>query len=333
MYNTPFHHTDLSKYSFLVTGGAGFIGSNIVEYLVKYNAGKIRILDNLATGFLENISPFIKLPNVEFIHDDITNVDACKRACNNINFILHQAALGSVPRSIKDPIATHLVNSTGFLNILVAAKDAGVKRIVYASSSSVYGDSKSLPKIESQIGVALSPYAVSKLSNELYADVFHKVYNLEIIGLRYFNVFGPKQSPRGEYAAAIPLFINATLNDQPPFINGDGEQTRDFTFIENAVQANIKAVLSENKNAINQVFNVAVGENISINSLFNILKQSSGTNINAMHREARAGDIRNSLADISKAKELLEYSPTVKIKEGLKITLKWFEENYSNIKA
>ena len=329
MYSKPFHQADLNKLSFLVTGGAGFIGSNIVEYLVKYNTGKIRILDNLATGSIQNIEPFLNLPNVEFIQGDITDEKTCTEACQNIDYVLHQAALGSVPRSIKDPIATNNVNSTGFLNILVAAKEANVKRVVYASSSSVYGDSPKLPKVEAEIGKPLSPYAVSKLTNELYADVFHKVYGMEIIGLRYFNIFGPKQSPQGEYAAAIPLFINAVLNQQSPYINGDGEQTRDFTFVENAVQANIRSALSDNKEAINQVFNVAVGENTSINNLFQLLNEFARTNVKSVHRADRPGDVRNSLADISKATRLIGYVPTAKLKEGLKITLEWFERVYS----
>jgi UDP-N-acetylglucosamine 4-epimerase len=332
MYNTAFHKKDISKDSFLVTGGAGFIGSNLVEYLVKYNAGKIRILDNLATGFRQNIEPFLSLPNVEFIEGDITDLKICETACKNIHYVFHEAALGSVPRSIENPIATNLVNVNGFLNMLVASRNAKVKRFVYASSSSVFGDSKVLPKVEDNIGKPLSPYAVSKLVNEQYADVFAKTYNMQIIGLRYFNIYGPNQSPNGAYAAAIPLFMEKLINNQSPFINGDGEQTRDFTFVENAVQANIKAMFTENDKALTQLFNIACGENITINQLFEIIKKYSGASVTATHREERAGDIKDSLADISKARNLLGYEPGIKTDEGLKITLEWFKK-YLAVKA
>ncbi|MBL7892954.1 MAG: SDR family oxidoreductase [Bacteroidia bacterium] len=328
MYNTPFHTTDISKNSFLVTGGAGFIGSNIVEYLLKFNAGKVVVLDNLSTGFEENIKPYISSSNFKFINGDICNLGDCAKACEGISYIFHQAALGSVPRSIKNPLATNEVNVNGFLNMLVAARDKGVKRFVYASSSSVYGDSKQTPKTEENIGNALSPYAVSKRTNELYGNVFAHNYNMEIIGLRYFNIFGPRQNPKGEYAAAIPLFMDALLKNQSPYINGDGEQSRDFTFVENAVQANIKAMFASNKDALGQVYNIAVGEKISVNSLFNILKELSGTSVNAMHREDRVGDVRNSLADISKAKRLIGYEPQIKMQEGLKTTLNWFSKYF-----
>ncbi|NQX99447.1 MAG: NAD-dependent epimerase/dehydratase family protein, partial [Flavobacteriales bacterium] len=245
MYDTPFHTQDISKSTFLITGGAGFIGSNIVEYLMKYNAGKIVVLDNLSNGYLSNIEQFINQSNFKFIEGDITDLETCKSAMNGIDYISHQAALGSVPRSIENPLATHQANATGFLNVLTAAKDSNVKRIVFASSSSVYGDSKELPKIEENIGRQLSPYAVSKHTKELYAKVFADVYGLDVIGLRYFNIFGPNQNPSGPYAAAIPLFMDAILKNESPYINGDGEQSRDFTFVENAVQANIKALFSE----------------------------------------------------------------------------------------
>lgn len=327
MYNTLFHTNNISKNSFLVTGGAGFVGSNIVEYLLKYNAGKVVVLDNLSTGFEENIKDYSGLPNFKFIKGDICNLDDCKAACYSIDFVFHQAALGSVPRSIKSPIATNNVNVNGFLNMLLSARDAGIKRIVYASSSSVYGDSKELPKVESRIGNALSPYAVSKCTNELYANVFAQNYSMQVIGLRYFNIFGPRQNPKGEYAAAIPLFMEALLKNQSPFINGDGEQSRDFTFVENAVQANVKAMFTENEEALGQVYNVAVGEKKSINDLFNSLKNLANTKVDAIYRENRIGDIRDSLADISKAKILLGYNPNVKMEEGLKITIDWFK-NY-----
>jgi UDP-N-acetylglucosamine 4-epimerase len=326
VYDQPFHSEDISKYRFLVTGGAGFIGSNIVEYLLRYNAGKVVALDNLATGFRDNIEAFSSRKNFQFIEGDICNVDTCHEACKGIDFVLHQAALGSVPRSIQNPLATHTVNSTGFLNVLVAARDAGVKRIVYASSSSVYGDSPELPKVEERIGKPLSPYAVSKLTNELYAAIFGTTYNMEIIGLRYFNIFGPKQNPAGEYAAAIPLFIDGLMQNKAVFINGDGEQTRDFTFVENAVQANIRAAFSKHPSAPGGIFNIAVGEKISVNSLFFTLKKLSGSSLDPSYRASRQGDVRDSLADISKAAEVLDYKPSVKVEQGLAQTLQWFRQ-------
>ena len=325
MYSNPFHTNDLSNKTFLVTGGAGFIGSNLVEYLLKYHAKKVVVLDNLATGFEENIKPYLSSPNFQFIKGDICNLDDCHKSCAGIDYVFHQAALGSVPRSIQNPIATHNVNATGFINVLIAARDAKVKRIVYASSSSVYGDSKNLPKVESQIGKQLSPYAVSKMTNELYGEIFSKTYHMEIIGLRYFNIFGPRQNPKGEYAAAIPLFINAFLQNQAPSLNGDGEQTRDFTFVENAVQANVKAMFAEQIITQGTIFNIAVGERVSLNQLIDILKKLIGTNIKQTYREERLGDVRDSLADISKAKTSIDYYPEIKIEEGLKRTLSWFK--------
>ena len=324
MSQPVFHTVDLSKYSFLVTGGSGFIGSNIVEYLIKHNAGKVRVIDNLSTSKIDNLKPFLSLPNFELIEKNINDFDNCEKACSGIDYVLHQAALGSVPRSIQFPLATHANNATGFLNMINAARLAGVKRFVYASSSSVYGDSQALPKREDEIGKPLSPYAVSKLTNELYARVFANVYNMPIIGLRYFNVFGPNQSPDGMYAAVIPLFIHALMKNEAPLIDGDGEQSRDFTFVENAVQANIKALFTENKEALNNIYNVAVGERVSINQLFDIIAELTSSKIRPSYREPRAGDIRNSLADISKAKTLLGYDPQVFVKEGLTRTLKWF---------
>jgi UDP-N-acetylglucosamine/UDP-N-acetylgalactosamine 4-epimerase len=325
MYDKPFHKIEIANNTFLVTGGAGFIGSNIVEYLLKHKAKKVVVLDNLATGFIENVNLFSSLENFQFIKGDICNPDDCIKACSGIDYVFHQAALGSVPRSIKNPIATHNVNSTGFLNILLAARDAKVKRVVYASSSSVYGDSKILPKVEHQIGKQLSPYAVSKMTNELYGEIFAKTYSMEIVGLRYFNIFGPRQNPQGEYAAAIPLFINAILNNEQPAINGDGEQTRDFTFVANAVQANIKAMFAELKNTQGDVFNIAVAERVSLNNLIDIIKKLTGSSIQPLYRAERAGDIRDSLADISKAKTILGYDPEYKIENGLKLTLEWFK--------
>lgn len=329
MYEKAFHKEPLNDKNFLITGGAGFIGSNLVEYLMKHKAGKVRVLDNLSTGNYDNISEFESNTSFEFIKGDITNYQDCEKACKGIDIILHQAALGSVPRSIENPIATNAANITGFVNMLVACKEAGVKRFVYAASSSTYGDSKKLPKVEDEIGLPLSPYAVTKYTNELYAKVFGEIYNMEIIGLRYFNIFGPKQNPDGPYAAVIPCFARDIINDIPVTIHGDGEQTRDFTFIKNAVQANIKAGLVDNSVAINQVYNIAAGDRTSINQIFESLKQKSGKNIEAKHTPSRAGDVRDSLADISKAQKLLGYNPDVKVPEGLEITFDWFQKTIS----
>ncbi|MBS4012189.1 MAG: SDR family oxidoreductase [Bacteroidetes bacterium] len=332
MYKTPFHTKDISKNSFLVTGGAGFIGSHIVEYLIKYNAGKVKVLDNFSTGFKANLQPFINLSNFELIEGDIRDFKTCNESCRDVDYVLHQAALGSVPRSIKDPISTNEANVTGFLNILKASQENNVKRFIYASSSSVYGDSPHLPKKEDNIGSPLSPYAASKRVDELYAEVFALNYKLSVVGLRYFNIFGPRQSPSGPYAAAIPLFIFAMLNNESPFINGDGEQSRDFTFVENAVQANIKALFADISIAGN-IFNIACGERTTINDLFNIIRTASGTHtIEPIYRDTRDGDVLHSLADISKAEKLLGYKPQVDIKKGLEITLNWFKENYSHQK-
>ncbi|MDX5346061.1 MAG: SDR family oxidoreductase [Hymenobacteraceae bacterium] len=327
MYEQIFHTKPLDNLTFLVTGGAGFIGSNLVEYLLKHGVKKVRVLDDFSNGFRKNVREFENDSRFEMMEGDIRNLETCRQACEGVDVVLHEAALGSVPRSINDPVTSNDVNVSGFVNMLTAAKDAKVKRFVYAASSSTYGDSKSLPKVEDKIGKPLSPYAVTKYANELYADVFGKTYGMEIIGLRYFNIFGPKQDPNGAYAAVIPLFIDAVLKGNSPKINGDGGQTRDFTFVENCVQANIKAALVDNPEAVNQVYNIAVGDRTSLNDLFYILKEEAGADINPIYGPDRAGDIRDSLADISKAKNLLGYDPQVRIREGLKRTLQWFKEN------
>jgi UDP-N-acetylglucosamine 4-epimerase len=327
MYDTQFQAQDITKSTFLITGGAGFIGSNIVTYLMKYNAGKVIVLDNLSNGYLANIQQFIAHPNFEFIEGDITDLETCKKAMIGVDYISHQAALGSVPRSIENPIATHLANATGFLNVLTAAKDSDVKRIVFASSSSVYGDSKELPKKEENIGRQLSPYAVSKHTKELYAKVFASTYGLDVIGLRYFNIFGPNQNPSGPYAAAIPLFMDAILKNKSPYINGDGEQSRDFTFVENAVQANIKALFSE-KEVKGQMLNIACGGRITINQLFESIRKAAQSTVKPIYREERAGDVRDSLANISLAQDLIGYAPEFGIDEGLRITTQWFKKEF-----
>ena len=321
MYETPYHITSLEKKSFLITGGAGFIGSNLVEYLLKYGAGKVRVLDNLSTGNLKNIEEFLTNTAFEFIEGDIRDIATCQKACEGIEYVSHQAALGSVPRSINDPIATNEVNINGFLNMLVASRDNKCKRFVYAASSSTYGDSKELPKVEGIIGKPLSPYAVTKYVNELYADVFSKTYGIETIGLRYFNVFGPRQDPNGAYAAVIPLFIKAIKEDKPATINGDGETSRDFTFVENVVQANIMALVVDNKVAINQVYNVACGERTTLNELWHCLLEISDKNIEPIYNFERIGDVRHSLANIEKAKLLLNYNPSLTFRVGLRKTV------------
>lgn len=326
MYDKPFHKEDLSKYNFLVTGGAGFIGSHIVEYLLKYGAKKVRVLDNLLTGRKENIQPFLQNPAFEFIEGDIRNLEICKSACEKIDFVSHQAALGSVPRSIKDPITTNSINVDGFLNMLIAAKDNFVQQFIYASSSSVYGDEMTLPKKEEKIGKPISPYAVSKLTNELYAKVFADTFQMQLVGLRYFNIFGPRQDPNGPYAAVIPLFIDSNFKNKSANIDSDGLQTRDFTFVENAVQANILAMLTKNKEAVNQVYNIAVGENFSILDLYKIIGEITGRRTEPEFRETRKGDVRQSLADISKAKKLLNYIPQIKFREGLEMTIESFRK-------
>ena len=325
----------LENKTILVTGGAGFIGSNIIEHLLKKN-NHIICLDNFITGKKENIEFFLKNSHFKFIEGDITNPNDCDQACQGVDIILHQAALGSVPRSIENPIKTNQININGFLNVLWSAKKNNIKRIVYAASSSTYGDSKKLPKIENEIGLPLSPYAVTKYVNELYAGVFSNLYGLELIGLRYFNVFGKKQDPNGAYAAAIPKFIKALINHESPVIHGDGSQSRDFTYIDNIIQANELAATTNNKNALNQVYNVAYGKQTFLNDLVEELKSllskfdSDIENVDIQYGSERIGDIKYSLASIKKAEELLNYHPTHNVSQGLKTAISWYWDYFNN---
>jgi len=331
VYSKVFHPGDLSKHSFAITGGAGFIGSHLLEYLISHKAGRIVVLDDLSSGTKENLKLAESYKGFEFIQGSICDSSVCEKALTGIDFVMHQAALCSVPRSLANPIATNEANVSGFLNILVASKNAGVKRLVYASSSSVYGDSKILPKSELNQVMPLSPYAVSKYTNELYASVFARNYGMNVIGLRYFNIFGPRQSPGGPYAAAIPLFVAALLENRQAVIYGDGTQTRDFTFVENVVQANIKALFSPVE-ANGNVFNIACGEQTTINHLYKLLAESAGSNMAPEYKSYRAGDVRDSIADISKAKSLLGYTPEVNFSKGIETTWAWFKQNYNTQK-
>ena len=315
----------------LVTGGAGFIGSNIVERLLTQN-NKVVCLDNFSTGKHENVEPFLSDSNFTLIEGDIRDLETCRKACEGIEIVLHEAALGSVPRSINDPITTNEVNIGGFLNMIVAARDAKVKRFVYAASSSTYGDSKTLPKVEENIGKPLSPYAITKYVDELYAGIFGKLYGMSTIGLRYFNVFGKRQDPESAYAAVFPKFIKALINHKSPVIYGDGEQSRDFTYIDNVIQANELAATTTNPEAENAVFNVAFGESNSLNDLTNELVayliefDPEIANVKIEHGPERLGDIRDSLASIEKAKRVLGYNPHYDVHEGLKHAIKWYYE-------
>jgi len=319
--------------TWLITGVAGFIGSNLLESLLKLNQ-RVVGLDNFSTGHRQNLDEVQSLvtvdqwANLSFIEGDIRNLEDCRRSCEGVNYILHQAALGSVPRSIEDPIATNQNNIDGFLNMLVAARDAKVQSFIYAASSSTYGDHAKLPKVEETIGSPLSPYAVTKYVNELYASVFSKTYNIKTIGLRYFNVFGPRQDPNGAYAAVIPKWINALINGESIYINGDGETSRDFCFIENVIQANLLAACGQS-NAFNRVYNVAYGSRTTLNQLFSYLSDSlkeNGVNklVEPKYRDFRVGDVRHSLADIEKARQLLEYTPSRSVIEGINLTVPWY---------
>jgi len=316
----------------LVTGAAGFIGSNLVEDLL-FNGNEVVGFDNLMTGKAENLSAFLDHPKFRFVEADISDLEACKKACDGIDYVLHQAALGSVPRSIKDPLTTNDINVNGFLNMLLAARDAKVKRFVYATSSSVYGDEKRLPKVEAKIGKPLSPYAITKAMNERYATVFGELYGMETIGLRYFNVFGPKQDPNGVYAAAIPKFIGLLIQHESPLIHGDGTQSRDFTYIDNVIDANNIAALSTNPESINEIFNVAYGESTNLNELVEVLQEllipfdSKIAEVEVKYGPERVGDVRHSLASIVKSNTMLGYRPKYDLKSGLEKAIKWYWDN------
>jgi UDP-N-acetylglucosamine 4-epimerase len=324
--------------TWLITGVAGFIGSNLLEELLKLGQ-RVKGLDNLSTGHSKNLDEVKALVSkqqwgcFDFIQGDISDGPACARACQGVDYVLHQAALGSVPRSIEEPLRTHHANVTGYLNVLVAARDAGVQRLVYASSSAVYGDDPSLPKSEARTGKPLSPYAATKVMNEIYADVFARNYELESIGLRYFNVFGQRQDPEGAYAAVIPKWIAALLRNEPVFINGDGETSRDFCFIDNVLQANLIAARAEQPDAINQVYNIALGDRTTLNELFHqiqhllISDNPALIDVKPIYRDFREGDVRHSLADISKAKQLLGYEPTCELAKGLQAAMHWYRQN------
>ncbi len=322
----------MNKISILVTGGAGFIGSNLCEYFLS-KGYQVICLDNFATGHRHNIQNFLSNENFTFIEGDIRNLEDCQKAVKNADYVLHQAALGSVPRSINDPITSNEVNVSGFLNMLAASRDAGVKRFVYAASSSTYGDSESLPKVEDKIGKPLSPYAITKYVNELYAEIFSKTYGLETIGLRYFNVYGRRQDPNGAYAAVIPKFVMQLMEHESPVINGDGNYSRDFTYIDNVIQMNELAMLTENLDAINTVYNTAYGDRTTLNDMVNCLKEYLSEfdplikDVPVVYGPNRVGDIPHSLASIDKAKKLLYYRPKFSFREGLKEAVKWYWDN------
>ncbi|MCG9970446.1 SDR family oxidoreductase [Christiangramia crocea] len=319
----------------LVTGGAGFIGSNLCETLLSLDA-KVICLDNFATGHRHNLEAFINHPNFTLIEGDIRDLETCKKACAGVNYVLHEAALGSVPRSINDPITSNEVNVSGFLNMLVAARDVGVKRFIYAASSSTYGDSEKLPKVEDEIGKPLSPYAITKYVNELYADIFHQSYGLDTIGLRYFNVFGRKQDPEGAYAAVIPKFVMQFMKHESPVINGDGTYSRDFTYIDNVIQMNLLAMITDNPEAVNEVYNTAVGDRTNLVELTQLLKKYLSeydpeiANVDVIHGPNRPGDIPHSLASVEKAEKLMDYKPSHNIEDGIKEAIDWYWENLKN---
>ena len=322
----------LGSSTILVTGAAGFIGSNLCEELISIGATVVG-LDNFATGHRKNIEGLLDQPNFSFIEGDIRNLEDCHKACKGIDYVLHEAALGSVPRSINDPITSNDVNVGGFLNMLVASRDAGVKRFIYAASSSTYGDSKALPKVEENIGKPLSPYAITKYVNELYAENFKRTYGLDTIGLRYFNVFGRKQDPNGAYAAVIPKFVMQFMKHESPTINGDGSFSRDFTYIDNVVQMNLRAIVSDKEESLNQVYNTAFGERTTLNELVTLLKDYLSAydpkiaEVDVKKGPERKGDVPHSLASVDKAKNLLNYDPKFDMKSGLKEAVEWYWHN------
>jgi len=329
-------HLKVNQYTWLITGIAGFIGSNLMEALLKLNQRVIGI-DNYSTGYEENINQVMHMfkkenivKNFKFIEGDINDLNLCNNACKNVDYVLHQAALGSVPRSVADPLNTHQSNINGFLNMLIASRDNKVKNFVYASSSSIYGDHPDLPKIEDKIGNPLSPYAVTKLVNEIYAKNFHTSYNFNSIGLRYFNIFGPRQDPNGVYAAVIPRWINSMINQEDLFINGDGETTRDFCYIENVIQANIISAVNDQKEALNEIYNIAVDDRTSLEKLYLMMakivksKMKDMTIKEPIYRDFQEGDVRHSKGSIDKAQELLKYKPSHKIDKGLEATVDWY---------
>ena len=313
----------MEELNVLVTGGAGFIGSNIVEELLKMGVKKVRVLDNLSTGKKSNINNFLeKNDNLEFVYGDISNLETTRKAVKGMDVICHQAALGSVPRSINDPLSSHISNVNGFLNILISAKEENIKRVVYASSSSVYGDEEELPKVEEKVGNVLSPYAATKKIDEIYAGEFTKCYDMECIGLRYFNVFGPRQDPKGVYAAVIPKFIDLMKKNKKPKINGDGSFSRDFTYVDNVVQGNIKALLTKNDKCYGEVFNIGAGGRKTIMELVDAINKGLETNIIPILGKKRPGDIPHSNASVEKAKEMLDYNPNISFEEGIKKLIK-----------
>jgi len=327
LYTTKYHDIDISQSKFLITGGAGFIGSNIVQYLIKHNAGHVTVIDNLSNGYFQNISKFMNYENFTFLEGDIRDYATCDSIIKKVDYVLHQAALGSVPRSIKDPLTSNDVNIKGHLNILESVNNNNnIKRLVYAASSSSYGDSEVLPKVEGKEGHPVSPYAVTKLVNELYSEVYFRVHGLKSVGLRYFNVFGPNQNPNNPYAAVIPLFCKCFIDEKPPVINGDGFTSRDFTFVENVVQANIKALFS-NKIKKHEIINVACNSKVTLIEIIEILNKLSKKTVIPIYAKERLGDIKHSLAEIKKAVRLIDYNPKFNFNEGLEIVYNWYKKN------
>ena len=332
MYSEAFHTIDISTKKFLITGGAGFIGSHLTEYLMTHGAGKVVVLDNLVTGSERNIESYKDSPSFNFVLGDINDHELMLSLCRDSHYVLHQAALGSVPRSIENPLDSHQANATGFLSVLEACRVSGVKRLVYASSSSVYGDSAELPKKEENLGSPKSPYAITKLMDEQYAQLYSRLHGMEITGLRYFNIFGPRQNPNGPYAAAIPLFIIAALNGESIKIFGDGEQTRDFTFVANAVKANMLALFA-NTETCGKAYNVACGKQYSLNNVLDKISEINGVSIKATYLNEREGDIKHSKADISMIHRAMNFTPDIELEEGLRFSVEWYKKNAQNFSS